>query len=72
MAKRINTEIIDNFEKLQENLFSILEAYGYTKTYLITKLEVKKVMSRATFYKKEKELSFTVSDMRAIAEILNK
>ncbi|UZR98311.1 hypothetical protein [Chondrinema litorale] len=64
---KVDAQIIDAFGKLQISLPDILRSYGITKKFIYTNIE----MSRSTFDRKIKEKTFTVTEMKRIAELIN-
>jgi len=68
MAKRINTDIIDNYEKLQKQIPDIIKAYNYNLSGILREIG----MSKSTFYNKVENRRFKPSELRQITDYINK
>lgn len=68
MGNRINMQKVDDFITLQEELLKIVETYDLNVSALCRSAEI----SRSTFYRKQKETSFTASEMKKICQYINK
>jgi predicted transcriptional regulator len=65
---KININIADDFERFQSNLPEILKSYGIEKTYICKQTGI----SYSTFFRKVKNRSFTVGEIKKIIEAINR
>ena len=68
MAKRMNKQIVLDFQRLQKSIPEILEIYNIDKTWVCDQIK----MGRATFYRKLKNQTFTIEEMISICNAVNK
>jgi hypothetical protein len=65
---RVNTKIIELYECLQREIPTIIDAYGMTKRHVYENIG----MSKPTFDRKIRDRSFTVTELRKVADLINK
>ena len=68
MGSRINIQIVDDFIALQEELLKTIEDYDLNVSAICRFAEI----SRSTFYRKQKEASFTAAEMKKICQYINR
>lgn len=69
MAKRIvDTETVIRFIEIQKKLLDIMSAYGVNVSTVINNSG----MTRATFYMKIKNQTFTGHELKKVADFLNR
>lgn len=68
MKNRINTQKVEDFISLQNDLLSIANKYDINISALCRTVG----MSRSTFYKKQKEVTFTALEMKKICDYINR
>jgi predicted transcriptional regulator len=64
---KINIRVAEDFEKFQSDLPDLLKSYGIEKRYVCKKAGI----SYSTFYRKIKNRSFTVGEIKKIIEAIN-